>query len=128
MTDGNERDTPATCKQLVDEAFAAPQKWARNLARAEALLTGALAEEPANALLLTCLGAVLCDSGQHARAVAALRDAVRHGAQDGNAFFNLAVALHHTGAHDEALSLFAQARLFQPSARSWVAYFDPHAH
>ena len=119
--------TVEACKSLVREAFVSPDKWQSNLARAEESLSEALAGDPANPLLLTCLGAVLCDQGQHARAAQVLRRAVEHGSQDRNTYFNLAVAVLSCGTHEEAMRLFSRARSLQPSSQSWEAYFDPQA-
>ena len=119
--------TIEACKSLVHEALVSPDKWQSNLARAEESLSEALVGDPENPLLLTCLGAVLCDQGQHARATQVLRRAVEHGSQDSNTFFNLGVAVLSCGTHEEAMRLFSKARSLRPSSQSWEAYFDPHA-
>lgn len=116
------------CKALVQEAFSSPGKWVSNLARAEALLSAEVAREPMNTLLLTCLGTVLCDQGQHGRAVEVLSRAVDLGSSDRNTFFGLGVAVLNSGSHEEAMEFFAKARLLEPSPQSWEAYFDPQAH
>jgi len=120
--------TVDTCKLLVEEAFVAPEKWESNFSQAQELLSTALVEDPANPLLLTCLGTVLCDQGKHEQAMQALRNAVKYGSQDRNTFFNLGVAVLNVGNHEEAMQLFSKACLLQPSDQSWEAYFDPHAH
>ena len=116
------------CKSLVQEAFSSPSKWEGNLTRAEALLSAAILREPASTLLLTCLGAVLCDQAQHEKAVTVLSRAAALGSTDRNTFFNLGVAVLQSGSHEEAMRFFSKARALQPSPQSWEAYFDPQAH
>lgn len=116
------------CKALVQEGYALPGKWEANLAHAEHLLSEALVDDPDNPLLLTCLGAVLCDQGRHEAAAMQLRQAIAHASQDGNALFNLGVALLNSRSGKEAMKFFDKARSFQASPLSWQAYFDPQAH
>jgi Flp pilus assembly protein TadD len=117
-----------TSKFLVQEAFSSPGKYANNLARAEELLLGALAQEPDDTLLLTGLGAVLCDQGKHAKATTVLRRAVELGSVDRNTFFNLGVSILNSGTHKEAMTFLSKAKSLAPSPQSWEAYFDPQAH
>ncbi|MCM5621873.1 tetratricopeptide repeat protein [Xanthomonas hortorum] len=94
--------TVEDCKLLVRGGFLSPEKWEVNLALAERLLSEALLDDPNNPLLLTCLGAVLCDQGQHKAAAMQLRYAIAHGSQDRNTFLNLGVALLKEGLNNEA--------------------------
>ena len=115
-------------KTLVQSAFSPPSAWATNLARARALIEAALEQAPADTLLLTALGAVLCDQGKHEDAVAALRRAAELGSADRNTYFNLAVAILNAGNHEEAMTYFAKANTLSASAQTWEAYLDPQAH
>ena len=115
-------------KSLAQEAFSSPGKYASNLARAEELLLGALGQEPDDTLLLTGLGAVLCDQGKHEQATTVLRRAVELGSGDRNTFFNLGVSILNSGTHEEAMTLLSRAKSLEPSSQSWEAYFDPQAH
>ena len=115
-------------KTLVQEAFSQPGKFASNLARAEELLLGALAQAPDDTLLLTGLGAVLCDQGKHEKATTVLRRAVELGSVDRNTFFNLGVSILNSGTHEEAMTFLSKANSLEPSPLSWEAYFDPQAH
>ena len=115
------------CRALVDEAWAHPDRFDATLAQAQTHLRRALADAPDDPLLLTALGAVLCDSGHFQDAATTLEYAVRRGAEDHNTFFNLGVARLGCGASREAMAAFAEARARPASAHTWTAYFDPHA-
>jgi len=119
-------DAISRSRQLVREAFQLPGKW-KNIAEAEALLSEALASDPNNTLTLTCLGTVLCDEGQYARAAELLQRAVTLGSSDRNTFFALAVATMNISTQEEARPLFARAGELQAMAQSWEAYFDGQA-
>jgi Tfp pilus assembly protein PilF len=121
-------NTAEACQRLVKEAFASTGQWKDKLARAESMASIALADDPLNPLLLTCLGTVLCDQGRHAQARELLLRAIEQGSVDQNTYFNLAVASLHGGQVDEAMAMFAAARTHQPSPHSWPAYFDAQAH
>ncbi|MEA9579443.1 hypothetical protein VC218_11135 [Xanthomonas nasturtii] len=116
------------CNMLVQEGYLSPEKWGANLAQAQRLLSEALVDDSDNPLLRTCLGAVLCDQGQHTDAALQLRHAIAHGSQDRNTFFNLGVALLNSRSGKDAMTFFDKARSFQASPLSWQAYFDPQAH
>lgn len=115
-------------KRLVDDAFGGSGNWDRNYARARALIEAALESDPDNITLLTCLGAILSDTGQHAQAVPVLKRAVKLGSTDRHTYFNLAVATLNRGSHVRADKLFAQAAGLQGGSETWEAYFDPHGH
>lgn len=115
-------------RQCVRDAFDHPDAWETHLAAAATLLATASEQRPADPLLLTCLGAVLCDQGHHAQARVRLEQAIVHGSRDRNTYFNLGVALLNSGEPEAARARFEQARSLQASAQSWEAYFDPQAH
>lgn len=115
-------------RSLVEEAWKQPDKWDENLISAAAMLASALIEVPGNVLALTCLGAVLCDRGEHKKASFVLQRAVELGSTDRNTYLNLGVAKMNCGANEEARASFRRAEGLQPSSLSWEAYFDPQAH
>ncbi|MGJ7555801.1 hypothetical protein ACSFBI_17525 [Variovorax sp. RB3P1] len=121
-------DIISASRSLVEEAWKQPDKWEANLTSAEALLARALVEVPGNVLASTCLGAVLCDRGEHKKAASVLQRAVELGSTDRNTYFNLGVAKMNCGAAEEAMASFRRAEGLQPSRLSWEAYFDPQAH
>lgn len=121
-------DIISASRSLVEEAWKQPDKWEANLASAEAMLARALIEVPGNILASTCLGAVLCDRGEHKRAASVLQRAVDLGSTDRNTYFNLGVAKMNCGADEEAMACFRGAARLQPSRLSWEAYFDPQGY
>ena len=117
----------ADCRARVSDAWSHQDRFDATLAQAETRLRDALADEPDNPLLLTSLGAVLCDRGQFRDAAAMLQHAVHCGSQDANAFFNLGVAQQGSGAGRAAMTAFGEAARRVASLHTWAAYFDPHA-
>ena len=75
-------------KELVEQAEAQPSRWSASVAEAESLLRTAVAAEPENIDLLTCLGAVLCDSGKYKEAIIVLNTAIGLGSTDRHTYFN----------------------------------------
>ncbi|MDP9993917.1 Flp pilus assembly protein TadD [Variovorax boronicumulans] len=121
-------DIISASRALVEESWKQPDKWEANLTSAEAMLARALIEVPGHVLASTCLGAVLCDQGEHKKAVSVLLRAVELGSTDRNTYFNLGVAKMNCGEDEEAMAFFRRAESLQPSRLSWEAYFDPQAH
>lgn len=121
--------SPATeAKQLVMDAYARGADYEQNYARARALIEAALQSDPDNTVLLTCLGAILSDCGEHAAAVKVLKKAIALGSTDRHTYFNLAVATLNRGSHIRAETLFKQAATLEAGPHTWEAYFDPHGH
>lgn len=114
-------------RQLVKEAWVCAEKWRGNYVAAEKLLRQAAAEEKSNALVLTCLGAVLCDQAKYKEAADVLSKAVCLGSQDRNTYFNLGVALLNTATHEDSMLAFSKARQLKSDGASWEAYFDAQA-
>lgn len=121
-------DLVCASRSLVEEAWNEPDKCAEKLACAEAMLSKALLEAPGNVLVLTCLGAVLCDQGEHEKAAAVLARAVELGSTDRNTYFNLGVARMNCDTPKKAMAAFRDAGAHQASPRSWEAYFDAQAN
>lgn len=115
-------------KFLVKECYRDPKKWTRNYSRAMALIKAELRKDPQNTVLLTCIGALLSDQGHHKKAVVVLKKAIKLGANDSNAYFNLAVALLNSQLYPQAMKFFRQARKFKTRSQTWEAYFDPQGH
>ena len=118
----------ATARHHVHAAHAAVADVDASLQAARTALEQALTRRPRDVRLLTCLGAVACDQGEHHRASELLTLAVALGSQDRNTFFNLGVALLNSGCADQARARFAEARAMKASGHTWEAYFDPQAH
>lgn len=118
----------ARAKSLVDDIGRHPDRFAANLAEAERILRDAVQIEPQNTETLTCLGAVLSDSGKHQEAAQILRRAISAGSRDRNTYFNLGIALINSATHEEAMSYFNLAKSLSSSSSTWEAYFDPQAH
>lgn len=118
----------ATARRHVHAAHAGVADVDASLQAARTALERALARQSSDVRLLTCLGAVACDQGEHHYASELLTQAVALGSQDRNTFFNLGVALLNSGDADQARARFAQARAMMASVHTWEAYFDPQAH
>jgi Flp pilus assembly protein TadD len=119
--------TISTSRQLVKEAWASADKWQGNYAAAEQLLREAATKQQANTLVLTCLGAVLCDQAKYKEAADVLASAAKLGSNDRNTYFNLGVALLNVATHEEAMTAFSKAKQLVADGASWEAYFDPQA-
>ena len=117
-----------TARRLVKEAWANDRRWERCHREARQVLEQALARQRDHVALMTCLGAVLSDQGQHRAARTLLLKAVARKPRDANAYFNLAVATLNLGRHSEADRYFALAGKFARSRTTLEAYFDPHGH
>lgn len=114
--------------QRVQSAFAGASDPEGALRSAHEFLANALADHPDDARLLTALGAVACDRGQHEQALAPLRRALALGSRDKNAYFNLGVALINLSEPARAKTAFTQACALSALSCTWEAYFDPQAH
>ncbi|RUS67191.1 hypothetical protein CUZ56_01132 [Saezia sanguinis] len=126
--------TLCQARRHVECAWQEPAQWTRHLQAARDLLQ-LLTEETgsfntvSNTVVLTCLGAVYCDMGEFEAAYQYLSRAIEAGATDRNTYFNLAVAcINQEARRSQAQALFAKAGQLSPDARTWEAYFDPHAH
>ena len=115
-------------RRLVMKSYRGAKGSARNGSLARTLISDALRADPDNPALLTCLGALLSDDGEHKKAVAVLKRAVKLGSKDGNTFFNLAVATLNCGAHSQAMKYFKRAGELKKRSDTWKAYFDPQGH
>ena len=115
-------------RRLVMESYRGAKGSAKNDSLARTLIADGLRADPENPALLTCLGALLSDAGQHRKAVEVLKRAVKLGSKDGNTYFNLAVATLNCGAYSQATKYFKRAREFKKRSDTWEAYFDPHGH
>lgn len=119
--------TISVCRTLVQEAWSTSAKWQGNYAKAEELLREELSRGATNVLVLTCLGAVLCDQAKYTEAAKFLQTAAQLGSTDRNTYFNLGVALLNTTTHGEAMRAFNEANAFNADSQSIQAYFDPQA-
>lgn len=122
---------PLACLQaaraIVDRAWANQAAYDDTLREAAALLDAQRLRHPHDVAVLTCLGAVLCDLGQHAEARAYLEQAVAAGATDRNAHVNLFVALLGCATQAKARAALKRAEGLEANPVTWQAYFDPHA-
>lgn len=120
--------TPAElAKQLVYESWFSSDWRKHNVA--QTILQKAVAANPTDPILLTCLGAVLSDRGLFAQALPLLEKAIEMGSTDRNTYMNLAIVLMNTDASRiRARRLFEKARKLKPSRQTWEAYFDPHGY
>ncbi|MCC7635229.1 tetratricopeptide repeat protein [Stenotrophomonas rhizophila] len=116
-----------TARQHVDAAFNGIASADLALGNAWTILQRALVNEPASIPLLTCLGAVACDRGDHAGARVLLEQALALGSTDRHTAFNLGVALLNTGETTLARRQFARASTQSADPQTWAAYFDPQA-
>jgi len=112
----------------VDAAFAGTRDAAAALAAAAATLETAIAAHGEHPQLLTGLGTVACDSGEHGRARVLLEQALALGSRDRHTVFNLGVALFNTGCSAQAKAAFTRAGRMTASPETWEAWFDPLAH
>jgi Tfp pilus assembly protein PilF len=119
--------TLSVCRMLLTEARSFDAKWPANYVAAEKHLREELSRQKNNIVLLTCLGAVLCDRTRYAEAMRLLQMAVQLGSTDRNTYFNLGVAMLNVTTHEEAMLWFKRAGQLSADPRSWEAYFDPQA-
>lgn len=117
-----------SAREDVDAAFAGTRDADAALAAAAATLRAAIAVHGELPQLMTGLGAVACDSGEHAAARALLEQALAKGSQDRHTVFNLGVALINSGCSAQAGAAFARASTMTASPDTWQAWFDPQAH
>ncbi|WP_155640401.1 UDP-N-acetylglucosamine-peptide N-acetylglucosaminyltransferase [Burkholderia pseudomultivorans] len=117
----------ASAKALVIQAMTKPGVYDESLREARALLEAALADDPRDVAILTCLGAVLCDLHLRADARACLTRAIELGSTDRNTFFNLFVAMLGPSTMEEARAVLARGTALDADPATWEAYFDPHA-
>lgn len=114
-------------RRHVDAAFNGTANADLALCNARTLLQHALATQPKSIPLLTCLGAVACDQGEHAEARVLLEQALALGSTDRNTVFNMGVALLNTGETTLAGKHFFRASAQPADPQTWAAYFDPQA-
>jgi len=126
-SEGAVESTLAVCRLLISEAWSCDAKWQANYVAAEKRLREALPRHENDVVLLTFLGAVLCDLNRYTRAIEVLQRAVELGSTDRNTYYNLGVALLNRATHEEAMLAFTKAQQFSADPRSLEAYFDPHA-
>ncbi|WP_266159527.1 UDP-N-acetylglucosamine-peptide N-acetylglucosaminyltransferase [Dyella silvatica] len=113
-------------RALVNQAWSSPMSY-EPLWKARRLLENLLKVEQDHLLVLTCLGAVLCDLHLRTEAQAVLEQAARLGSTDRNTYFNLFVAMLGNATQQEARAALEQGVHLERDASSWEAYFDPHA-
>jgi Tfp pilus assembly protein PilF len=115
---------------LNRELWGYPEK--ENLSKAERILRALLLNYPENTLVMTSLGAVLCDSGKYDEALRYLERAERLGAVDRNLFENMGIVWMNKadGQSDKkkALSYFKKLSVLQANKLSIKAWFDPHGY
>lgn len=103
-----------------------------NLNKAEKILRTLLLNHPENTLVMTSLGAVLCDAGKYDEALSYLERAERLGADDRNLFENIGIVWMNKsdGQSDKkkALSYFKKLSALQANKLSIKAWFDPHGY
>lgn len=116
----------ALAKALVNQAWSSPMSY-EPLWKARILLENLLKIDPDDVVVLTCLGAVLCDLQLRSEAQAILEKAVRLGSTDRRTFFNLFVAMLGRAPQEEARAVLDQGSHFECHASTWEAYFDAHA-
>lgn len=116
----------ASARALVDQAWSSPMSY-EPLRKARALLENLLKKDQDDVIVLTCLGAVLCDLHLRSEARVFLEKAVRLGSTDRNTFFNLYVAMLDSTTREDAESAFDRGEHFERNASTWAAYFDAHA-
>ncbi len=125
-------DIDTTMKAVLDiyrEAWKDTSQWKTNMDLAEYLLEKLRSEHPANTIVLTNLGAVLSDLGQHRTALLRLLKAANLGSDDRNLFFNIGVAkMNINEERDTAMAYFDKGRHLQTHPMTIEAYFDPHGH
>ena len=126
-SEGTMESTLSVCRMLIGEAWSFNAKWHANYAAAEKRLREELSRQENDVVLLTFLGAVLCDRTRYAEAMRLLQMAVQLGSSDRNTYFNLGVALLNAATHEEAMLSFKRAQQFSADPRSLAAYFDPQA-
>jgi predicted Zn-dependent protease len=97
------------------------------LREARTILESSLQAGQDDVVVLTCLGAVLCDLQLHKQAQEALERAVRLGSTDRNTYFNLFVAMLASETMEDARAALDRGAHFERNPETWEAYFDPQA-
>jgi Tfp pilus assembly protein PilF len=97
------------------------------LQEARAILEKSLEGDQRNVVVLTCLGAVLCDLRLYAKAREYLERAVQLGSTDRNTYINLFVAMIDSEAMEDARAVLDEGVRFERNPETWEAYFDPQA-
>ncbi|GAB5524823.1 MAG: hypothetical protein Roseis2KO_26950 [Roseivirga sp.] len=119
--------TMKTVLAIYQEAWKDTSQWKSNMDIALHLLEKLRSEHPANTIVLTNLGAVLSDLGQHKKALLRLLKAVNLGFEDRNLYFNIGVVkMNINEERATAMTYFDRARELQAHAMTIEAYFDPH--
>lgn len=118
-----------TALEIYWEAWKDTSKWKTNMDIAQHLLEKLQSEHPGNTVILTNLGAVLSDQGQHKRALLRLLKAANLGSDDRNLYMNIGIAkMNINEERGSAKAYFDKARELKPDPLTIEAYFDPHGH
>ncbi len=116
-------------REVYREAWKGGSGWKTNLKIAQKMLEELRSVHPGNTAILTNLGAVLSDQGQHKKAMWLLLKAANLGSNDRNLFYNIGVTkMNINGERDAAAAYFQKARTLVPDPLTIEAYFDPHGH
>ncbi|TCV96430.1 hypothetical protein EC912_102781 [Luteibacter rhizovicinus] len=121
-----ERTSVTSARALVNQAWSSPMSY-EPLWEARTLLENALKVDQDNVVVLTCLGAVLCDLHLHPEARTVLERAVRLGSTDRNTFFNLFVATIDSTTRKNARAVLDRGAHLDRNEATWEAYFDAQA-
>lgn len=124
--DGQASDGVNSARALWKLAWRSPMSY-QPLQEARAILEATLEADQNDVVVLTCLGAVLCDLHLYAQAREYLEQAVHLGSTDRNTFFNLYVAMLDSEAMEEARAALDKGAHFERNPVTWEAYFDPQA-
>lgn len=107
-----------------------PDRAEENMNKAEEILQTLLLADPDNTIVLTSLGAVLCDRGLYDEALHHLKSAEKLGSGDRHLFENIGIVLMNkpAGKKAEALKYFEKAARLRTNELSITAWFDPQGH
>lgn len=119
-------DCVTSARALWTQAWRSPMSE-QPLQEARAILEKSLEADERNVVVLTCLGAVLCDLHLHAQARKYLERAVQLGSTDRHTYFNLFVAMLDSEAMEDARAALDEGLRFERNPATWEAYFDPQA-
>jgi Tfp pilus assembly protein PilF len=116
-------------KKLNDGLWGYPNE-SGHLEKAEDILTDLLLRFPENTLVLTNMGALLCDQGKYEEAMIHLEKAECIGTSDRNLYLNIGVAMMNISAQTrkKAPDYFKKAKDFDEAEFSLAAYFDPQGY
>ncbi|MDF4025706.1 UDP-N-acetylglucosamine-peptide N-acetylglucosaminyltransferase [Luteibacter sp. PPL201] len=119
------QETLEHAKSLYDQGWASSNPTPLFDATAR-VLRDRMSSYGEDVVVLTCLGAVLCDMMRPADAEAVLERAVALGSTDRHTFFNLFVARLQLGQTDAARQALERSTSLEGQPSTWTAYFDPH--